>query len=265
MRRAERSGEKSGFPPVCFFKKVLENRRQIGYTVREKEEKGGILLSDKEKKDEKAEKGRANGREKGSSEFESVEVSGVSPETMSALKAWEEKLRKSFDLWEKKQSRKEEKKAKKREVRKERKLQKFRKKAEKKVRKFEKKSEKARQKAAKKVKKYDESAAGMLAGGKPKVGDPVLLSVPAKQQNPKFEEKEALRRRKEQEAFEKAGRKRLAQGKLTMFERFEQLSFEELEQLLIAAKTREERSFYRSLLNLKLQIEQEKVIGEVLL
>ena len=50
-----------------------------------------------------------------------------------------------------------------------------------------------------------------------------------------------------------------------MFERFEQLSFEELEQLLIAAKTREERSFYRSLLNLKLQIEQEKVIGEVLL
>lgn len=146
-------------------------------------------MSDKEKKDEKAEKGRANGREKGSSEFESVEVSGVSPETMSALKAWEEKLRKSFDLWEKKQSRKEEKKAKKREVRKERKLQKFRKKAEKKVRKFEKKSEKARQKAAKKVKKYDESAAGMLAGGKPKVGDPVLLSVPAKQQNPKFEEK----------------------------------------------------------------------------
>ena len=81
----------------------------------------------------------------------------------------------------------------------------------------------------------------------------------------KFEEKEALRRRKEQEAFEKAERKRLAQGKLTMFERFEQLSFEELEQLLIAAKTREERSFYRSLLNLKLQIEQEKVIGEVLL
>ena len=144
-------------------------------------------MSDKEKKDEKAEKGRANGREKGSSEFESVEVSGVSPETMSALKAWEEKLRQSFDLSEK------------------------------------------------------------------------------KQKNPKFEEKEALRRRKEQEAFEKAERKRLAQGKLTMFERFEQLSFEELEQLLIAAKTREERSFYRSLLNLKLQIEQEKVIGEVLL
>ena len=127
-------------------------------------------MSDKEKKDEKAEKGRANGREKGSSEFESVEVSGVSPETMSALKAWEEKLRKSFDLWEKKQSRKEEKKAKKREVRKERKLQKFRKKAEKKVRKFEKKSEKARQKAAKKVKKYDESAAGMLAGRKAEGG-----------------------------------------------------------------------------------------------
>ena len=223
-------------------------------------------MSDKEKKEEKAEKSRANGREKGSSELESVEVSGVSPETMSALKAWEEKLRKSFDLWEKKQSRKEEKKAKKREVRKERKLQKFRKKAEKKVRRLEKKSEKARQKAAKKVKKYDESAAGMLAGGKPKVGDPVLLSVPAKRQNPEFEEKEALRRRrKEQEAFEKAERKRLAQGKFTMFERFEQLSFEELEQLLIATKTREERSFYRSLLNLKLQIEQEKVIGEVLL
>ena len=106
----------------------------------------------------------------------------------------------------------------------------------------------------------------VLTGEKPKVGDPVLLSVSIKQKESEFEEKESLRRhRKEREAFEKAEKKRLTKGKLTMFERFEQLSFEELEQLLIAAKTREERSFYRSLLNLKLQIEQEKVIGEVLL
>ena len=42
-------------------------------------------------------------------------------------------------------------------------------------------------------------------------------------------------------------------------------SFIELEKLLLSAGTRQERAFYRSLLNLKLQIEQEKVIGEVLL
>jgi len=50
-----------------------------------------------------------------------------------------------------------------------------------------------------------------------------------------------------------------------MYEMFVQSSFIELEQLLIKAQTREERAFYRALLNLKLQIEQEKVVGEVLL
>lgn len=50
-----------------------------------------------------------------------------------------------------------------------------------------------------------------------------------------------------------------------MYQQFVESSFIELEQLLIKAQTREERAFYRALLNLKLQIEQEKVVGEVLL
>lgn len=52
---------------------------------------------------------------------------------------------------------------------------------------------------------------------------------------------------------------------ISMYDRFRAYSFLELEQLLRAAESREEKAFYRSLLNLKLQIEQEKVIGEVLL
>ena len=39
----------------------------------------------------------------------------------------------------------------------------------------------------------------------------------------------------------------------------------ELEQKLLSAQSREEKIFYRKLLNLKLQLEQEKVIGELLL
>ncbi len=39
----------------------------------------------------------------------------------------------------------------------------------------------------------------------------------------------------------------------------------QLEDSLLNAATREEKIFYRTLLNLKLQLEQEKIIGEDLL
>lgn len=45
---------------------------------------------------------------------------------------------------------------------------------------------------------------------------------------------------------------------------FMKASLSELEEKLIRSQTREEKAFYRTLLNLKLQIEQEKVVGEEL-
>ena len=50
-----------------------------------------------------------------------------------------------------------------------------------------------------------------------------------------------------------------------MYLKFELCSFRELEELLLAAHSHEEKAFYRSLLNLKLQIAQERVVGEQLL
>ena len=50
-----------------------------------------------------------------------------------------------------------------------------------------------------------------------------------------------------------------------MFLKFELYSFRELEELLLSAHSHEEKAFYRSLLNLKLQIAQERVVGEQLL
>ncbi|MBR5323095.1 MAG: hypothetical protein IKU48_06085 [Clostridia bacterium] len=49
-----------------------------------------------------------------------------------------------------------------------------------------------------------------------------------------------------------------------LYLKFEYASFRELEELLLAAHTREEKAFYRALLNLKLQIAQERVVGEQL-
>lgn len=151
---------------------------------------------------------------------------------------------------------------------------------------------------AKKSAKRAEKEARRAKKNKPCVGDPVLpnsvvdtgvvvsvtqsqVAVPAfdekKAEKQEKEQKKAdkkakkeqleveKRARKEKEAFEKAERKRLEAGDFTMYERFERTSFVELEQLLRDAKTREEHAFYRSLLNLRLQIEQEKIIGEVLL
>ena len=50
-----------------------------------------------------------------------------------------------------------------------------------------------------------------------------------------------------------------------LYLKFSQTSTKELEQCLLTGATREEKIFYRKLLNLKLQLEQEKVIGELLL
>jgi len=50
-----------------------------------------------------------------------------------------------------------------------------------------------------------------------------------------------------------------------IYESFKEFSFKELEKFLFAAETREEKAFYRVLLNLKLQIEQEKIVGEILI
>ena len=50
-----------------------------------------------------------------------------------------------------------------------------------------------------------------------------------------------------------------------LFLRFTELSFSELEWLLIRADSRDAKAFYRALLNLKLQIAQEKIVGEELL
>ena len=49
------------------------------------------------------------------------------------------------------------------------------------------------------------------------------------------------------------------------YEAFTRATAHDLEEHLLAAQSREEKIFYRKLLNLKLQLEQEKVIGELLL
>lgn len=49
------------------------------------------------------------------------------------------------------------------------------------------------------------------------------------------------------------------------YEAFKRATAHDLEERLLAAESREEKIFYRKLLNLKLQLEQEKVIGELLL
>ncbi|MBR5516177.1 MAG: hypothetical protein IKU52_08245 [Clostridia bacterium] len=50
-----------------------------------------------------------------------------------------------------------------------------------------------------------------------------------------------------------------------LYLQFTRTSTKELERRLLHGATREEKIFYRKLLNLKLQLEQEKVIGELLL
>lgn len=155
------------------------------------------------------------------------------------------------------------------------KLIKVRRKAEKKVLKYRKKTEKIKRRADEKAKKYTRMAEQIMNASKPQVGDPVIPDVSLSRQtksvskNPvprsaKEEEKAQKKAKREQEELEKARKKRIARGDPTMYERFSSLSFEEIEAQLMKAESREERAFYRTILNLKLQIEQEKVIGEVL-
>ena len=153
----------------------------------------------------------------------------------------------------------------------ERKLGKLRKKAQKKVLKYQKRMEKIRRRAEKKAKKYATIERQLIIAAKPQVGDPILPEdalLPEADEAPvgKAElEKSKRRLRREEEEKRKEEQKRIARGDFTMYERFETASFEDLETRHIKAKTREERIFYRTILNLKLQIEQEKVIGEELL
>ena len=51
----------------------------------------------------------------------------------------------------------------------------------------------------------------------------------------------------------------------SLYESFKKFTFKDLERFLLEAETREEKAFYRVLLNLKLQIEQEKIVGEILI
>ena len=53
--------------------------------------------------------------------------------------------------------------------------------------------------------------------------------------------------------------------KTSLYEQFEACTIRELEDLLLSCESHEEKAFYRALLNLKLQITQEKLIGKVLL
>ena len=46
---------------------------------------------------------------------------------------------------------------------------------------------------------------------------------------------------------------------------FEEITVTELESAILASSERNEKSLYRSLLNLKMQIDQEKVINQTLL
>ena len=158
----------------------------------------------------------------------------------------------------------------------EKKLEKLRQKSRLKVIKYQKKMEKIRRRAEKKAHKYATIEKQLIIASKPHVGDPILPedallrdldppSVAAKGQAAEESVKSKRRERKEKEEKEKAERKRIANGDFTLFERFETISFEDLEALHTKASTREERIFYRTVYNLKLQMEQEKVIGEELL
>lgn len=52
--------------------------------------------------------------------------------------------------------------------------------------------------------------------------------------------------------------------KKTLYEQFDACTIKELEAALLSCDTHEEKAFYRALLNLKLQISQERLIGKVL-
>ena len=51
---------------------------------------------------------------------------------------------------------------------------------------------------------------------------------------------------------------------LMLYRAFEGMTVDELERMLIASDSREMRALYRTMINLKLQLMQEKVTGEEL-
>ena len=51
---------------------------------------------------------------------------------------------------------------------------------------------------------------------------------------------------------------------LSLYPLFEKITLKELENAIISAANSEEKNFYRTLFNLKLQLEQEKVIDQPL-
>ena len=52
---------------------------------------------------------------------------------------------------------------------------------------------------------------------------------------------------------------------MTLYDDFLKCSVKDLEESLKKAKTREEKAFYRSLLNLRLKMDQQKIVGKSLI
>ena len=50
----------------------------------------------------------------------------------------------------------------------------------------------------------------------------------------------------------------------SLFAQYDKMSLKELEERLLASHSHEEKAFYRTLVNLKLQLSQEKIIGKAL-
>ena len=65
--------------------------------------------------------------------------------------------------------------------------------------------------------------------------------------------------------IELRGREMNTQNHTDLYRLFEAYTVKDLEALLLEARDHDEKAFYRALLNLKLQISQEKLIGKVLL
>lgn len=125
-------------------------------------------------------------------------------------------------------------------------------------RKAEKRLEKIAKKEAKRLQKLEVKNAEVHSPAPPTPSSIEELGAPVDKKTQKVLYKQLKKE-------EKAEKKRIEEGRLTLYEQFENCSFVEIEELLLQAESREEKAFYRSLLNLKLQIEQEKVIGAVLL
>lgn len=135
------------------------------------------------------------------------------------------------------------------------KLQKIDRKQERKRAKWTRRAARVRRKAARKK-------ADIL--GVPSV-EPIRRDLPALEKERKELSRAEATAKAVEMATKMAAKQTLTAEPTDLYARFAALSFPQLELLLRGAKTREEKAFYRSLLNLKLQIDQESVVGEVLL